>query len=855
MAALAESVVEQRDVMEKDKFGVRVTPLHVFEGGLIVRRGAAVQRTLVVENASDEMRELAGASFLQRGPGPFSSSFTGEDGALVLTPGGKVTLTLTCRPILSGMCNNVLNLNFGHFGIARFLEVRCGDADAITDLAPTRPYQRRPRRRPPPPTDETEVVEAPPLGSSSFGGAAANTRRAQAGKLPLYRIPGSLRAAVGSGEAGEALEAACEQMKRLLGGVSEAAALAAYKKAFHELLWVEEMQLNDDLREFDLRADDATVLTPRGRLFALEVRGLAENRPSVLKGDVIKANFPGDPGRVFEGRAREIERETVLLEFNNTRFQYVAGQRIEISFVLSRTPPRRFHQGLDGVDRAGTAGAASRLFPEMAHLATAQLHAARSVAAPLRPFDRRINAQQLAAVTAIVEGRARHVPYIIYGPPGTGKTTTVVECVLQCVKRVTGAELRVLVSSPTNTAADVLCKRLSEGGLGSKMDMLRVNAYTRNPNDIDERVLRHSNCAPAERTIEMPPKEELERVRVVVATLTTAAKLCGEGIPRGHFDVIVIDEAGQAQEPEALAAASMLLGQGGQLVLAGDPKQLGPVIHHSLAKEHGLSTSVLERLMERPIYQKHPLPGGFEEYDPRVLTKLLQNFRAHETLLELPNQLFYEGELLCRGDELLLKCCEGWEGLPSQGVPLLFDGIVGKDQQEERSPSWFNVDECHRVLEHVRDLLRAHNGCSVRLTPEDIGVIAPYNKQVQKLKRLFRAEQLEGIKVGSTEMFQGQEKRVIIISTVRSSPDWVGCDVRHNLGFLHNPKRFNVAITRAQALLIVVGNPNVLRLDFHWGRSSSIASTTARTGACRCSRCPAPSPTRSPPASRATWNS
>ncbi|EOD18306.1 hypothetical protein EMIHUDRAFT_96057 [Emiliania huxleyi CCMP1516] len=293
MAALAESVVEQRDVMEKDKFGVRVTPLHVFEGGLIVRRGAAVQRTLVVENASDEMRELAGASFLQRGPGPFSSSFTGEDGALVLTPGGKVTLTLTCRPILSGMCNNVLNLNFGHFGIARFLEVRCGDADAITDLAPTRPYQRRPRRRPPPPTKETEVVEAPPLGSSSFGGAAANTRRAQAGKLPLYRIPGSLRAAVGSGEAGEALEAACEQMKRLLGGVSEAAALAAYKKAFHELLWVEEMQLNDDLREFDLRADDATVLTPRGRLFALEVRGLAENRPSVLKGDVIKANFPG----------------------------------------------------------------------------------------------------------------------------------------------------------------------------------------------------------------------------------------------------------------------------------------------------------------------------------------------------------------------------------------------------------------------------------------------------------------------------------------------------------------------------------------------------------------------------------
>ena len=61
--------------------------------------------------------------------------------------------------------------------------------------------------------------------------------------------------------------------------------------------------------------------------------------------------------------------------------------------------------------------------------------------------------------------------------------------------------------------------------------------------------------------------------------------------------------------------------------------------------------------------------------------------------------------------------------------------------------------------------------------------------------------------VGSTEMFQGQERRVIIISTVRSSKEWVTSDQRHNLGFLANPKRYNVAVTRAKALLIVVGNP------------------------------------------------
>ena len=103
-----------------------------------------------------------------------------------------------------------------------------------------------------------------------------------------------------------------------------------------------------------------------------------------------------------------------------------------------------------------------------------------------------------------------------------------------------------------------------------------------------------------------------------------------------------------------------------------------------------------------------------------------------------------------------------------------------------------------------------------RLKPEDIGVITPYNKQVHKLNLALRANDLGAVKVGSTEMFQGQERPVIIISTVRSSQAWVDFDTKHNLGFLDNPKRFNVAITRAQALLIVVGNPSVLATDFHW---------------------------------------
>jgi len=49
-----------------------------------------------------------------------------------------------------------------------------------------------------------------------------------------------------------------------------------------------------------------------------------------------------------------------------------------------------------------------------------------------------------------------------------------------------------------------------------------------------------------------------------------------------------------------------------------------------------------------------------------------------------------------------------------------------------------------------------------------------------------------------------------VVFQVRSQETLVDVDLRYTLGFLSNPKRFNVAITRAHALLVIVGNPHVL---------------------------------------------
>ncbi|THG94461.1 hypothetical protein EW026_g7015 [Hermanssonia centrifuga] len=153
-----------------------------------------------------------------------------------------------------------------------------------------------------------------------------------------------------------------------------------------------------------------------------------------------------------------------------------------------------------------------------------------------------------------------------------------------------------------------------------------------------------------------------------------------------------------------------------------------------------------------------------------------------------------------------------YERLPNKKFPLIFHGIVGKDTREASSPSFFNVDEVTVVKDYALSLLEDRK---LRVTTLDIGIIAPYHAQCVKILTAL-GPKLKGIKVGSVEEFQGQERRIIIISTVRSSSDFITYDMKRTLGFVANPRRFNVAITRAQALLIVVGNPLTLGLDPMW---------------------------------------
>ena len=131
--------------------------------------------------------------------------------------------------------------------------------------------------------------------------------------------------------------------------------------------------------------------------------------------------------------------------------------------------------------------------------------------------------------------------------------------------------------------------------------MFRCNAVFRAKGTLSPTTLINYCCVRDNR-FALHPLQVLESYKVIVSTCGNASFPYNIGMKIGHFTHILVDEAGQASEPEVLCAIKAIVGPSTRTILSGDPKQLGPVIRSSIARELGLGKSYLERLMERPVY-------------------------------------------------------------------------------------------------------------------------------------------------------------------------------------------------------------------------------------------------------------
>lgn len=672
------------------------------------------------------------------------------------------------------------------------------------ELGPKSPYNPKQNRRLRP-EDRIVEVGVPPESSS----------RPSPVKLSPYFYPCYLKGlARHKLEDSERLSAfAKQQLPRVSRVLEKELCMKMYTERFHLLLHLEEIQMEVDIKKYDLYNQTMTQDKTNKKLLVLKVAGVAENRPSVLRGDQLNVFVSGDkskPITVYEGFVHRVELERVKLGFSKKLLQrFLPNMKFDVEFNINRFPIKLQHRAVQLAAHHGLGGV---LFPTDHNITQTELP-------HFRMFNKDLekNPEQKAAVQHILSGISKPAPYLIFGPPGTGKTVTLVEAIKQVNKSVN--KVHVLACAPSNSACDLLCERLL--GFVDGHRLYRLYASSRDSSTVPKKLLKHSNWNESAERFIAPSAKDIMDYRVIVVTSVTAGRLVSGGVAKGHFTHIFIDEAGQAVEPECVIGIAGLLDPAkGQLVLAGDPQQLGPVLRSPLAQLYGMGQSLLERLMKQnSLYQK--IQDGNSRYDSRFVTKLLQNYRSHPAILKIPNELFYENELQVFADQIEREAFCQWEHLPKKGFPVVFHGVMGKDEREENSPSFFNVTEIEVIVSYLKKLMQTQGKKGLpKLGIQDIGIIAPYRKQVEKIRKALNTvaelKQWKEIKVGSVEEFQGQERKVIIVSTVRSSVSYVKMDQDFNIGFLSNEKRFNVAITRAKALLIVVGNPVILNKDPTW---------------------------------------
>ena len=276
------------------------------------------------------------------------------------------------------------------------------------------------------------------------------------------------------------------------------------------------------------------------------------------------------------------------------------------------------------------------------------------------------------------------------------------------------------------------------------------------------------------------------------------------------FCVVVVDEAAQCVEPSILIP----LRRGcTHCIMVGDQNQLPATIFSNTVKAFGYDRSLFDRL----------ICAG----NSFVLLKT--QYRMHPSISEFPSRQFYGGELL-DGQNVLERgylppflLPTGQEPVQRHSPPppsspanpilksFMFFNLSTSRDELSSSQSRVNLEEVRFCCRLVECLLKEANRFQ-RASPGSIGIITPYSEQQQKLRseigRRFHCSHNKGggvldIEVNTVDGFQGKEKDIIIISTVRGNDNG-------SIGFLSDRRRMNVALTRAKLGLFVVGHAATL---------------------------------------------
>lgn len=412
-----------------------------------------------------------------------------------------------------------------------------------------------------------------------------------------------------------------------------------------------------------------------------------------------------------------------------------------------------------------------------------------------------LNDSQNAAVNAILQQEGIS---IVHGPPGTGKTTTIAHAIHALVK----AGKRIVVSAPSNTAVDHCARVLLKHGLkilrvGNNIkiaedvapftvdgyleqaaELKQIKNYQKQINELRKKAGQHKRVFDkAAREERQTNYQEIKALRKEVKALRVFAidkvKNASEvilGTPVGLFDelgfdfqadFLFIDEAGQCHD----ALAWLLAPIAANWVLAGDVHQLPPTYLANANMRNPAASSILHN-MQQWISTVHFLDTQY-----RMTPKIAQ----------FSNAYFYDKRLK-------------HHKAATEDAALIFYDTAGTGFEEkmiEETGSRNNEGECGLVQKILEVPENEHTQWIV---------ISPYQGQVDLLRTTLGAQ----VRVSTVDSIQGQESDGVIISLVRSNE-------QQEIGFLKDYRRMNVALTRAQNRLIVIGDSATIGADEFYG--------------------------------------
>jgi predicted RecB family nuclease len=373
----------------------------------------------------------------------------------------------------------------------------------------------------------------------------------------------------------------------------------------------------------------------------------------------------------------------------------------------------------------------------------------------------------------------------IQGPPGAGKTFTGARMICELVRRGKKVGITATSHKVIRKLLDDVIKAAKEFNLNGLRCVQKVSEKPEEePPGI---VFATDNAAP------------LAALHDGAQVVAGTSWLWSREEYFEAVDVLFVDEAGQMSLANVLAISQAAK----NLVLLGDPQQLEQPLKGS--HPEGAEVSALD----------HVLAGA------RTITGdkgifLESTWRLHPSLCKFTSEVFYEGRL--HSHEGLER--QSVEGHPWLGEAGLWFVPVKHEGNQNAAP-----EEVDRIAGIVETLIQPgvnwidEEGRSRRLLPSDILVVAPYNAQVSDL-----AMRLPNARIGTVDKFQGQQGPVVIYSLTTSSPE----DAPRGMEFLYSLNRLNVATSRAQAIVIVVGSPRLLEPECRSPRQMQLANALCR---------------------------